>query len=188
MIELGYLSKIRRKYGTWMVGFVVLAGGLALSNFAGAQTKPTSALVSDDASKKAETLYQEGLALHRFGKWEEARAKYAEAWKLDPRKYKIVGNLGDCEFHLGKYKEAAAHLFTALASVEADPKADAQSKQRARELYETAKKQVGELRISVDMAGSLIEVNKEVLGISPMEKPIFVEPGEHTIGAFNVGS
>ena len=50
-------------------------------------------------------------------------------------------------------------------------------------LYEDARAETGPITIAVDLPGADVVVDGKVVGKSPLEDPVFVEPGHHTIEA-----
>jgi tetratricopeptide (TPR) repeat protein len=128
---------------------------------------------------KARELRNEGNVLYKRGDLPRARAAYLGAWLLK-KHWQIALNLGDTEVRLGLYRDAAEHLAYYLReSANAEPPPPPGGKK----LYDEARAKVGALEITSDAGGAEIAVDGKVVGVTPLEDPIFVEPGEHTIEA-----
>jgi hypothetical protein len=152
-----------------VVGVLAVAGpGLALA----ADGKQPDALTD-----KAATLYDEGLVAYKRSKWAEARASFLAAWALKQH-WQIAGSLGDCELRLGLHREAAEHMAFFLRSAPLDRRTE-----DAKSLYERARGSLGTLTIDVDVKGADVIVDGKMVSTSPLEGPIFVEPGHHTLEA-----
>ncbi|NUQ79497.1 MAG: PEGA domain-containing protein [Polyangiaceae bacterium] len=130
-------------------------------------------------------LYNQGIEAAQTGDWPKARAAFAEAFSLEPRHYQIAANLGRAEFMMGKYRDAAEHLSFFLRT--APPSVTPQDKARVQEMLDKALTRVGSLTVSVNMAGADVLVSGEMVGQSPLEGPIFVEPGRVSIEARRQG-
>lgn len=138
---------------------------------------PRSSAASDtDAlTDKARTLYDEAVVAYQKSKWSEARASFLAAWSLK-KHWQIAGSLGDCEAQLGLNRDAAEHLAYFLRLSPSKPPSP-----ESKRLYEKAKSQIGVLEIAVDVPGADVVVDGKYIGKSPLEDPIFVEPGHHAI-------
>jgi hypothetical protein len=133
----------------------------------------------DPVTDKARELHGEGDVLYEKGDFARARAAYLGAWLLK-KHWQIALNLGDTEVRLGLYRDAAEHLAYYLReSANAEPPPPPGGKK----LYDEARAKVGALEITSDAGGAEIAVDGKVVGVTPLEDPIFVEPGEHTIEA-----
>ena len=131
----------------------------------------------DALTDKARVLYDEAAISYQKSKYAEARASLLAAWSLK-KHWQIAGSLGGCEVQLGLYREAAEHLaYFMRLSPNKPPSAD------TKKLFETATSKLGTLVISVDARGADLVVDGKFIGKSPMEDPVFVEPGHHTIEA-----
>lgn len=142
---------------------------------------PTELSVEANAlTAKAGALYDEGRALYQKGQLAAARASYLAAWSLK-KHWQIAANLADTEIQLGKLRDAAEHAAYYLRNAPADRHA------RGDALLAKAQAGVGTLTVHVDQAGAEVLVDGQAVGTSPLEAPVFVEPGHHTIEA-RIGS
>jgi hypothetical protein len=135
---------------------------------------------SDGDTERVRVLFRNGNAQLLAGDYEGARKSLQQAWALR-QSSDIAGALGQVELADRRYREAAEHLQWCLAHF---PPVESQKTLAAtRQLFEQAKKQVAELRISTSREGTSILVDGKIVGTSPMPAPVFVEPGSHQIEA-----
>lgn len=130
---------------------------------------------SDVATDKARQLHIEGDELYKQGDYARARVSFVAAWALK-KNWQLAGSLGDCEVKLGFYRDAAEHLAYFLRMSPMQPPSD-----DATKLYKEAQAKVARLDISVDLPGADVVVDGRFVGKSPMEDPVFVEPGSHDV-------
>lgn len=165
------------------VALLVMAlGSVAVGAEAQPKATPKGAPVLGD---KARTLYEEGRALAGKQKWAEAYASYFAAWSL-LRHYQIASNLGNTEMKLGKYRDAAEHLWFAI-SEETKAGEDAAVVAGDRKLLDEALRHVGRIDVTVSVEGAEVLLGDTLLGTSPLETPLFVEPGTFTVHARKAG-
>lgn len=123
---------------------------------------------------KARQLYEDGLSLYRRSKWLDARAAFLAAWSLN-KHWQIAGILADCEFELGKYREAAEHASYYLRNSPLD------RHERAEELLSKAKARIVTLTVTVAPPGAEILIDDVEVGRAPLVEPLFVEPGARKV-------
>ncbi len=142
----------------------------------------TAARADDDdaaAKKEAVRLMTEGDAEFQGGDAKAALAKYHEAYDAFPSP-KLYFVMARAEEALGKLAQALTHYEQFLAEV-ADVKKPLK-KQVGKSIAGLLKK-VGVVTFQLDAEGAVITVDGTPVGESPMEKPIYVDPGPHTFGA-----
>ncbi len=160
--------------------FASLLLAVPLAN-ATAQPAPSptagAAAAEDPMSDKARDLFNEGKKLFRDGKYGQAEAAFEAAWALALKSKGIAANLGECEMHLGKNREAAEHLAISLRLASKD------DPQRARTAANLAavKAKIGTLVVTANVAGAEVLVDGQRVGEAPLVDPIFVEPGKRTV-------
>src|SRR5512133_2201480 len=93
--------------------------------------------------------------------------------------YDAIGLLGEVEIALKKYRDAAEHITHAIRNTPAAKIADAVPV--LKEDLADAKRHVTTLRINVTEAGADVLVDGRSIGNSPVEREIYLEPGNHTI-------
>lgn len=145
-----------------------------------APTKPSAAAPkeSDPVTEQARELYAQGTKHYGKGEWAKAYAAFLGSFRLKPH-YATAGNLGACEFKLGKHREAAEHFVYFFREQPANE--DPVARQRTRELFEKARAQIGGVTIRVNVEGALIKIDGEAIGEAPLAGEVFVDPGERMI-------
>jgi tetratricopeptide (TPR) repeat protein len=137
----------------------------------------------EQVTSRAIEMYQQANTLYLNQKYDEAYVLYKAAWALRPN-YKVAGNLGNCEYDLRRYRDAAEHLAFALRE-NPEQGIDA-TRAYFAERQADAKRYIATLQIDVDNAGSAdVYVDSQYIGKAPLGHPIYVDPGTHFIHARN---
>ncbi|WP_437673409.1 hypothetical protein [Sorangium sp. So ce131] len=143
------------------------------------------ASASSSVGERAAQLYREGNKFYDEAKFVEAEARYQAAWDLQ-KSFDVAGNLGNVELELKQAREAAEHLAYAL---EAFPLGErAEKRQFLKDRLAQAKSQVGTLRISVNVDNAEVFVDGKLIGLSPLQGEVFVDPGKRDIEARRAGA
>lgn len=162
---------------TWTV---LIAGGLALSVVPGtvahAQEKTGEAKAAPEPNPQAEAHYNAGVAAAQKREWEKACEEFALAFKIESNP-QIAANLGHAELKAGRMRSAAEHLDYFLRN---DREATPAAKAEIEELLKQAQKHIVTVEINMDQAGAEVLVEGALKGVSPLNKPIFLERGEYT--------
>ncbi len=133
--------------------------------------------------KKARDLWYRGVEAFRNEKYDEARQAFAECYQLMP-KSDVLRNLSISEIHSGHYVSAARHLTQLLAAPGELP---SNVREEATSRLAQAEAQIGQLEISVDVAGADIVVDGTSIGRAPLEGNWYIEPGQHQIAVSKEG-
>ncbi|WP_437765501.1 hypothetical protein WMF27_29605 [Sorangium sp. So ce281] len=161
--------------GRWRA--LLIAASLATAPAGAALGAPDAG--GEALTDKARELHREGEALFKKKEYARARASFLAAWSLKPH-WSTAGNLADCEVKLGLYRDAAEHFAFFVRGSERE-KVPVPEKALAR--YREAVSKVGVLDVRVTPAGAEVLVDGKLAGTVPLEGPVFVEPGEHTLEA-----
>jgi hypothetical protein len=129
---------------------------------------------------RARALLQQGISAIDAGSFEDARQTLLEAWRLQ-RSYDVAGALGQAELELGRYRDAAEHLD--YSTRDFPPSERRELRAKVQDALTSARKQVASLRITAAPAGAEILVDGASVGRTPLEGPIFVDPGTHRVDA-----
>jgi hypothetical protein len=108
-------------------------------------------------------------------------AELESAWELNPT-FDVAYNLGNTEYQLKKHREAAQYLSFALRNWPL-VKTVAKLKPTAEQRYAESRAQVGGIKVSVTAAGAEVLVDGKLVGQTPLEGEVFVDPGEHRVEA-----
>jgi hypothetical protein len=129
------------------------------------------------AVKLARKRFLEGVAAVDAGKYEQARLAFQQAYALRPHPA-ILRNLGQAEFQVGRYLEAARHLSTFLRDTTFGAGDERAAAQKTLALAEA---KVGRLVVQV-VEGAVVSVDGELAGHSPQgNDPFYVEPGQRIV-------
>jgi hypothetical protein len=140
--------------------------------------QPTEEL--DPVANQARQLFLRGQQRYRAGDLREARDLFLAAFALDKR-WSIALNLGQCELEMGLVRDAAEHLDFGLSQLPADQ--HEVDRGRAQVFLKKARARVGAVRVSVNVEGAEVFVDRELVGKSPLRRTVYVEPGARTFEA-----
>ncbi len=135
----------------------------------------------------ARKLYEDGRAFYRQKEFAKARSAFLAAWALR-RHWQVAGNLGDSERRLGLFRDAAEHLAFAVRVGASDTVAQAQDRAQAQEdvsrmraILDEVTREVATVKVSSTQSGSEIWLDGKHVGQIPLDDPMFLDPGQHTI-------
>jgi hypothetical protein len=126
--------------------------------------------------KRARDLWYRGVEAFRKGDYEEARLAFTECYALMP-KSDVLRNLSISEIQSGHYVSAARHLRQLLAAGELPTNVREEATTRLAQ----AEAQIGQLAVTVDVAGADISVDGTNVGRSPLDDSWYLEPGLHEV-------
>lgn len=165
---------------TW-IGEIALLMTVAtiVSSSAQAQTAPTAPATTQETTR-SDTLFEEGRAALKQQKWDVAEAKFKAAFALNPS-YDVATNLGQTQYRLGKYREAAEHLAFALRSWPLSAKLD--QRETASKRLAELQKMLARVTVTVSVAGAAVLVDEKEVGRAPLASELYVDPGARVIEA-----
>lgn len=165
---------------------VALAALLTLPSVAGAQAPPprssakdTAALSGPERDQRIRELMREGISEYRGNRLEQARDAFEQAWRLS-RHLDIAASLADVEMKLGRYREAAEYWEYYIANMPPD-RTDAEA-----QLAE-CRKHLASVTVQVDLPDATLFVDGRITGRAPLDAPLWLEPGVHTLYARQAG-
>ena len=131
--------------------------------------------VDNAMNEKAQSLFKDGNARFREGKYADAIAAYKAAWALDLRNQRIVNNLGLTELELHQYRDAAEHLTIALRLADPNDPKRARIQQNADE----ARAKVAAITFKLNTDGvEIVHIETGRAYQTPLADPVFVDPGK----------
>jgi len=159
---------------------LALAAALAVAlpcfpHVAGAQPAGQDPAIKEVAKQR----YQDGVKAFDAGKWEDARAAFAQAYSLT-QVPAVLLNIGISEHKLGKCVDGGNHLIKFLRD---HKEATTEQKATAVAAVDDCKKKAAFVTVNVDAPGADLTMGTTALGKSPLSDPFFVEPGTYTISA-----
>jgi len=141
---------------------------------------PRLAVAQEDATiEAARERFREGVAYFDNKEFERARLAFVQAYALKPHPAVLL-NLAQSELRSSHEAEAATHFARYLRE---HTEATEEQRAAAREGLEAAKEVVGVVTLTVDQSGADVLVDGVSQGRSPLDDPLFLTPGEHTIVA-----
>ncbi len=154
---------------------------LRRSLFAVAILWSTTASAQDDfLRKEAQQRFQEGTVLMNDGKYEEARAKFLQAYGT-VRVPNVVFNLARCEHLTGRNLEASRHYREYLRVVEPS-KITPKRREEVDGWLKDVGKTIGHLEITAP-AGAHVTVDADRVGDAPLSEAYDVARGKHAVAA-----
>jgi hypothetical protein len=133
-----------------------------------------AAALTGDARK----AYDEARVLYTQGEFARALDALERAYRLaaDPR---LLWNMAACERKLGRYASAMRRVEryrSAAATMLSD-----NEKREADEFLSAAAMNVGTVTVTSNVEGTAITVDDQLLGTTPLPKPIVVDEGDHRV-------
>lgn len=165
----------RRRAALALAVMPVLAALIAWPRSAGA-APPAAA--SAEVKQRAAALLDEGNRLFDRHQFDEALARFQEAYATFPSP-KILVNMAETERELGLNATAIAHYEQFLSEEHPDP--GSTIGRRVAERLEAARELVGRLRVESDPPGAAITVDGRSVGVAPIE--VVLDPGAHDVKA-----
>ena len=122
---------------------------------------------------KVGELFDQAQAAFAKGDKKAAVKAYKEAWAIQ-KSYDIAGNLGNVELKLGMFRDAAEHFDYAIANF--PPTGELAAQQLLTKKRDEARKELGRVRILVNVPAARVYVDGRQVGISPLAEPVYVSP------------
>jgi hypothetical protein len=144
----------------------------------GGKAKAVELLGSGDKKlAKGQKLYEKGDIEKALAEYEGALADYQGAYEAFPDP-KIYFPIAQAEQRLGRFVDALQHYQQLLE--EGKDVAGALKTQVQRELIEV-KKNLAAVVLEAQPEGALVLIDGSQVAKTPMDQPVFVEPGAHTL-------
>lgn len=128
--------------------------------------------------------YRTGYAAIERRDWAEAQRIFDALWH-EERAYDVALHLGQAEFQLGRYRDAAEHLAFGVAHM--PPGESEELRERGILALERARSKVGTLQIVVNRPSAEVHIDGVLIGSAPLEGERFVVPGRHRVEASLAG-
>jgi hypothetical protein len=139
-----------------------------------------AAVAQDDATvEAARARFKEGVEYFDNKEYERARLAFVQAYALKAHPAVLL-NLAQSELRSGHEADAAAHFSRYLRE---HGEATEEQRAAARDGLEQAKTVVGVVTLTVDESGAEVLVDGVAAGRTPLDDPLYLSPGEHTIVA-----
>jgi len=169
------LSTAGLRVRSWAFALVLIGAG---SPSWATEPSPRDASDVDAEIAQSRTLYREAQSAFEAGEHRLAQKKLLEAWAIR-KTFDVTSALAQAALELGQYRNAAEYAEYCLrvfAPAESD-----ETLQIVHEMYADAKKHIGTIRIQAKPDGATLVVDGKPVGTSPLEVPVFLDPGPHQI-------
>lgn len=144
-------------------------------------TAATTAHAQDaNSQKEAGVHFQRAVQLYSEADYRAALVEFKRAYELAPN-VTVLYNLGETYYQLQQYAEALTTFERFLGE------GGTQHKQEVENAVSVLKTRVGKLDITTPSPGWEISVDDEVVGKTPLAKPIAVSIGRRRLGATKPG-
>jgi tetratricopeptide (TPR) repeat protein len=135
------------------------------------------------AREQAQQLLQQGNELFRADRFAEALTTYREAQRMFPSP-KLFFNIAACEESLGRRPQAMSNLFAFVKqALDADPLVRTEAERRMAQLATT----LAAVDVSLLPSNARITVDAEAVGLTPLDRPLWLEPGPHRVSVDRPG-
>jgi len=132
----------------------------------------------EDPRQQAAAHFDRGLAFYEEGRFDAALAELARAYELAPA-HQTLYNLARVHAALGHAVEATRAYERYLR--EAEGEIGARRRREAEQALEEQRARIGHLMVRVDVAGATIAVDGVDVATTPLNVPIPLSAGAHTI-------
>lgn len=130
------------------------------------------------AGEDPEALIRQGVALRKAGEDSKAQGYFQRAYDI-ARTPRSAAQLGLCEYALGMWSPAEAHLSEALGATEDSWIRGTEA--TLRESLATVRTHLGRLRISGTPTGAHVRTAGVERGQLPIDRPLYLAPGSHAV-------
>lgn len=144
-----------------------------------AQQPPSKA-----AQQEAFSRFNKGKELFDENDYQAALIEFRRAYEIAPN-YVVLYNIGNVYYALQDYPNALTYLERFLT--EGGKNIPKQKRAEVERDVEKLRSRVSNLDITVSVEGADISVDDQVVGKSPLPKPILVGPGRHRISVSKSG-
>src|SRR5262249_10192651 len=140
------------------------------------------AFAQDDATR-ARAAFQRGVAAYKDGKFDEALAAFNEANRIKPDPV-VLYNIAQAEAELGKSASAVNHFEQYLAGAKNIP---AERRAEVKKEITRLGDKVAKLVVESPVAGAKVVVDGTVVGTTPLDKTMTIDPGAHRVVVSRAG-
>jgi tetratricopeptide (TPR) repeat protein len=146
-----------------------------------------AAIAQQNVEDEARAQFDAGVALFENGQLAQASVAFARAYELRPS-YKILYLVGKCENEQGRFA-LSLDAYTRYLS-EAGDQIDKARQDEVKKEIKRLGALVGTVVVEVATEGATVYVDDVRQGETPLEKPVFVDLGQHAVvvkkGAFEL--
>lgn len=133
-----------------------------------------------EARKEASEHFRRGVGLYRDADYVAALVEFKRAYELAPN-YRVLYNLGQTSRELKDYASALTAYQRYLD--EGGKKIGRGRRQEVEKAVDDLLDRVGKLTITTNVEGAEIQIDDEVVGVTPLAEPVVVNIGKRRVGA-----
>ncbi len=163
---------------------VVLLGALALAVPSTGHAADDDTEESDDPTEEASERFRRGVKLYKDEDYVAALVEFKRAYELAPN-YRVLYNLGQTSRGLKDYASALVAYQQYLD--EGGDEIEEDRRNEVEKIVEDLTARVGKLTIVTNVDGAEIQVDDEVVGVSPLDEPVIVNIGKRRVDASRDG-
>ena len=153
---------------------IIVALAIAGASVVTIRSAPAQAADTAEANRH----FQEGVELYGEGKFEEALVEFERAYEIAPHPL-VLYNLAGTNRELSHYDDAIQYYERFLK--EGEGQVSPELLERGKSELAALKSRVGTIAVTVDRAGAVISVDGKKAGEAPLQRPLVLGPGRHTI-------
>jgi len=158
---------------------------LVVAVVSAATTWPAPVMADDtadekEARKEASEHFLRGVKLYRDADYAAALVEFKRAYELAPN-YRVLYNLGQTSRELKDYASALSAYRRYLD--EGGDEVGRSRKRQVEKALEDLIDRVGELTITANVDGAEVQIDDEVIGVTPLDEPVVVNIGKRRVGA-----
>ena len=163
---------------------LLLGTALTVGSTAGLAQQPQGGAPSKEALDEARTRYERGTQLYGEGDYKLAIIEFNRAYELAPN-YKVLFNIGQVNLQLGNYA-AARRAFEQYLKEGGQEMQDKRRAEVEKELV-SLKNRTAHITVVTDVEGAEITIDGNPVGVTPLQAPLLVDAGQHTVAAKKSG-
>lgn len=138
----------------------------------------------EDAHEEASDRFRRGVKLYKDGDHVAALVEFKRAYELEPN-YRVLYNLGQTSRELKDYASALVAYRRYLD--EGKDEIRPARKKEVERVLEDLTDRVGTLRVTTNVEGAEIQIDDEVVGVTPLDQPVVVNIGKRRVAATLAG-
>lgn len=137
-----------------------------------------------DPTEEASERFRRGVKLYKDEDYVAALVEFKRAYELAPN-YRVLYNLGQTSRGLKDYASALTAYQQYLD--EGGDEIDDDRRKEVEKIVEDLTARVGKLTITTNVDGAEVQIDDEVVGVTPLDEPIIVNIGKRRVGASRDG-
>ncbi|HEY5961791.1 MAG TPA: PEGA domain-containing protein [Polyangiaceae bacterium] len=159
----------------WLAGIAA-----ALPNPVAFAADSVRSSTSRASAASLDAIYRRAKLAYDADRFEDCKRIIREATEITPVMLVLLAQ-AECELH--QFKACAMHAAESLKSPEHRP----DKRVAIEEILADAAREVGVLVLTVNIGGAEVFIDGQLVGTSPIDTPIYVEPGAHRLNVKRVG-